>query len=47
MVPLRSSMGLWQETEMLIPRGPGPPAPGHVTAENDLSQAPSLIMHER
>lgn len=33
--------------EMLIPGGPGPPAPGHVTAENDLFQAPSLIMHER
>lgn len=34
-------------TEMLIPGGPGPPAPGHMAAENDLSQAPSLIMHER
>lgn len=28
-------------------RGPRTPAPGHMAAENDLSQAPSLIMHER
>lgn len=33
--------------EMLIPGGPGPPAPGHVTAENELFQASSLIMRER
>ena len=36
-----------RDVEMLIPGGPGPPAPGHVTTENDLSQAPSLIMRER